>query len=421
MHFKRGSEQRTVNIPVVTEQRLAPSERRHPSLSWCSLFRDADEAAVLEAIGDANVMHLMPDDVLLRPGERNDTVYLVLSGDLAAYLDSSGKPGDAIAIPAGECLGELSAIDGKPVSALVKATVPSRVLPLTQDMFWNRLMAVPGVARNLMVLLAARMRRNSEVMLAGQRRQIELDYLRQELDVARQLQLGMLPLASPMFPERQDVEIAGLMEAASIVGGDLFDAFFVTPQRLFFCIGDVSGHGIPAAMFMARAVSLMRIAASSFQEPAALIERVNDQLCAGNDANLFLTLFCGMLDIKTGHLSYSNAGHLPPIIVRAGRSEMLPLPKGTVVGVMPGIRYRNLETLLLPDELLLSFTDGVTEAQTPAAEEFTEPALARLIETQATLPLESLLAMVRAEVTRFTGTTELADDCTLLAVRRRPA
>ena len=419
MYFKRSSERRTVNVSVVPERRDLEVGRRQQQLRWLSLFREADESAVIEAIGDSAVLDLMPDDVLLRPGDPNNTVYLVLSGELAAYLDSNGKSDDAIVIPAGECLGELSAIDGKPVSALVKATVPSRVLPLTQDLFWNRLKAVPGVARNLMVVLAARMRRNNEVVLEGQRRQIELEYLRQELDVARQLQLGMLPLRSPMFPDRQDVDVAGLMEAASAVGGDFFDAFFVAPQRLFICVGDVSGHGIPAAMFMARAVSLMRIAAFSIPEPAALLERVNDQLCAGNDANIFVTLFCGMLDIETGHLTYSNAGHLPPLVVRAGRCEHLPLPKGTVIGVLPGIPYRNLETFLLSDELLLCFTDGVTEAQTPAGEEFTEPALARLIETQAPLPLESLLALVRAEVARFTGTTELADDCTLLAVRRR--
>ncbi len=419
MPFKRASERRTADRPIVTEQRHALGDRRQQTLRWFSLFRDADEAAVIDAIGDAQVIDLMPDDVLLRPGDANDTVYLVLSGGLAAYLDSSGKPGDAIAIPAGECLGELSAIDGKPVSALVKASVPSRVLPLSQDLFWIRLMAVPGVARNLMALLAARMRRNSEIMLEGQRRQIELEFLRQELNVARQLQLGMLPLRQPMFPERQDVDVAGLMEAASMVGGDLFDAFFIAPQRLFFCIGDVSGHGIPAAMFMARAVSLLRIAAFSFPQPAELVERVNDQLCVGNDANMFVTLFCAVLDTETGHLSYANAGHLPPIVVRAGRCEALPLPKGTAIGVLSGLHYRSMETVLQPDELLLCFTDGVTEAQTPAGEEFTEPSLARLIEAHAALPLDNLLARVRAEVVRFTGTTELADDCTLLAVRRR--
>jgi sigma-B regulation protein RsbU (phosphoserine phosphatase) len=202
------------------------------------------------------------------------------------------------------------------------------------------------------------------------------------------------------------------------VGGDLFDAFFVAPERLFFCVGDVSGHGIPAAMFMARAVSLMRMVAFSVTNPAVLLERVNDQLCAGNDANMFVSLFCGMLDTGTGQLTYANAGHLAPILVRSGHAEPLLLPKGMIIGVAPGIPYRSAEAVLSPNEILLCFTDGVTEAQTPAGEEFTEPALARFIEQTPSLSLEDLLTRVRAEVTRFTATTELIDDCTLLAIRR---
>jgi sigma-B regulation protein RsbU (phosphoserine phosphatase) len=419
MHFNRGSDRRIDDISVAQERRKFAADRRQQQLQFLSLFRNADEGEVVEAIGESEVLHLHAGEILLHPGETNETVFLVLSGTLAAYLDSSGKVDDAIAIEAGECLGELSAIDGKPVSALVKASVDSRVLALSQDIFWNRLMAVPGVARNLMVVLTTRMRRNNAIVLEGQRRQIELAYLRQELDVARQLQLGMLPIRKPMFPDRQDVEVAGMMEAASAVGGDLFDAFFVAPQRLFFCIGDVSGHGIPAAMFMARAVSLMRMAAFVQDDPAVLLARVNDQLCAGNGANMFITLFCGFLDTGTGRISYSNAGHLAPILVRRGDSQPLELPKGMVIGVMEGIRYRSLDAELQPDDVLLCFTDGVTEAQTATEEDYSEPRLARLVADQAECALDDLLQQIRADVARFTDTQELADDCTLLAVRRR--
>lgn len=401
------------------ERRNPNFERRRQRLSEFSLFRGAEESALTEAVGAQEVICLAAGETLLRPGEFNTTVFVILSGELAVFLDSNAKSGQAILIPAGECLGELSAIDGKPVSALVRAAVPARLLPLSQDVFWNRLMAIPGLARNLMIALATRMRRNSEQVIEGQRRKLELEYLRQELDVARQLQLGMLPLRRPMFPERHDVDVAGLMEAASAVGGDLFDAFFVSPQRLFLCVGDVSGHGIPAAMFMARAVSLIRLAAFTMHDPAALVERLNEQLCAGNEANMFLTLFCGVLEIDTGHLRYANAGHLPPVVVRAGGGTPLPLPRGVAIGVLPGIRYPGMEYYLSPDELLLCFTDGVTEAQAPTGEEFSEEALTRLAETGADSRLEALLGAIRAEVARFTGTAELADDCTLLAIRRR--
>lgn len=420
LQFKRGPHRRRLQVDVVRDLREPSGDRRHQQLRWLSLFRNSDEDAIIEAIGESVVTSLDVGEVLLRPGEANNNVYLVLSGELAAHLDSNGKLSDAIRIEPGECLGELSAIDGKSVSALVKAVAVSRILTLSQDVFWNRLMAVPGVARNLMVVLAARMRRNTDMVLEGQRRQIELEYLRQELDVARRIQYGMLP-HSPMFAGHNDVEVAGMMEAASAVGGDFFDAFFVDSRRLFFCIGDVSGHGIPAAMFMARAVSLMRMAAFSLPDPAALLAQVNDQLCDGNDANMFITLFCGFLDVKSGCINYSNAGHLAPIVCSNGMARQIPLPKGIVIGVMTGVKYRRCEIFLKQGDLMLCFTDGVTESQTPAEEEYSEPRLIDFLEENAVHSLEESLHKIRLDVARFTLTQELADDCTLLALRRLSA
>jgi len=416
--FKRGSERRVRTLCVNPERRISLKNRRHLALRWLSLFQNVDESALTEALGDSEVLQLQPGAILLTPGEANDRIFLLLSGQLGAFLDSHSVPEAAIPIAPGECLGELSAIDGKPVSALVKALTESRVLRLTQDIFWNRLMAVPGVARNLLVVLSARMRRNTEVMLEGQRRQIELEYLRQELDLARQLQNGMLPMHGRLFPERQDIEIAGMMEAASFIGGDLFDAFFADEQRLFFCIGDVSGHGIPAAMFMARAISLMRIAAMSITRPELLLTHVNEQLCVGNDANLFVTLLCGFLDIASGRIIYSNGGHISPVLWRDGAASSLPLPKGTVIGVIPGINYLQSEILLNEGDFMLCFTDGVTEAQTADGEEFSEPRLKDLVAGIAHHPLENVLDRVRNEVAEFTGDLKLADDCTMLAIRR---
>lgn len=416
--FKRGSERRLHTLCVDLDRRISLKNRRYLALRWLSLFQNVDESSITEAIGDSEVLQLQPGDILLTPGKANDKVFLVLSGQLGAFLDSRSAPEAAIPMAPGECLGELSAIDGKPVSALVKALTESRVLRLSQDVFWNRLMAVPGVARNLLVVLSARMRRNTEVMLEGQRRQIELEYLRQELDLARQLQNGMLPVHGRLFPERRDIEIAGMMEAASFIGGDLFDAFFADDQRLFFCIGDVSGHGIPAAMFMARAISLMRIAAMSISHPELLLKHVNEQLCVGNDANLFVTLLCGFLETATGRVIYSNGGHISPVLWSNGQASSLPLPKGTIIGVIPGIKYLQSEILLNEGDFMLCFTDGVTEAQTAEGEEFSETRLKRLVEDIAHHPLENLLDRVREEVAEFSGDLKLADDCTMLAIRR---
>ncbi len=407
----------------VAEERRTSADRRQDDLGWLPLFAAADRGALAAAIGDSPVTHLGAGDTLLNPGDGNDTVFIVLSGELGVHLADGATNDDAIRILPGECLGELSAIDGKPVSALVRATTDVRVLELSQEVFWHRLMAVPGVARNLLVFLAARMRRSVDALLEGQRQKLLLDQLRQEMDVARQLQTGMLPMGRPLFPDRRDIAVAGTMEAAATIGGDLFDAMFVEPHRLFFCIGDVSGHGIPAAMFMARTVSLLRAAAMTQRRPATVLGRVNLELSTGNDANMFVTLLCGFLDLETGRLVYSNGGHLPPLLLKDGVATALPLPKGTALGIMPGLEYRQSEVMLANGECICCFTDGVTEAQSPAGEEYGEDRLAKLLagadETATTRELEALLSRVRNDVMHFTARAELDDDLTLLAFGRR--
>jgi len=416
--FARGPERREAGRGYSPERRGAPDERRRNGLGWLTLFRGTDLAVIARAIGDCDVIAVPQGTPLLKPGAANDTVYLLLAGHLAAHLGSAPDAENAIDIRPGECIGELSAIDGKPVSALVQAQSDARVLMLPRELFWNRLMSIPTVGRNLLSALAERMRRSNEAMLEAQRRRLVLEYLHQELEVARQLQAGMLPLRGRLFPDRPDVEVAGMMEPASSVGGDLFDAFFVGEGRLFLCVGDVSGHGVPAALFMARAIGLMRIVAMGTNRPDLLLERINDELCVGNDTSMFMTIFCGFFEVASGRLTYSNGGHCAPVLVRRDGTTRLPLPKGTMAGAMPGLRYAAQEIVLERGEMLVCFTDGATEAQNAAAEEFSEERLLAIVARHADDPLEALLDAVRREVTEFTGREALEDDCTLLAVRR---
>lgn len=420
IRFQRGKDRRVANVPVLAERRVATEDRRRPNLGWSSLFAGVDQDSVLEAVNEQDILVLAPDEVLLRPGDSNDAIYLLLSGRLGVYI---GNDVGATPIPvlAGECLGELSSIDNRPISALVKTLDESRVLRLPQDVFWNRLMAVPGVAKNLLGVMAHRMRRNTESMLSAQRRQMELDQLDKELAVARQLQMGMLPLQRPMFPDRGEIEIAGMMEPSWAIGGDLFDAFFVDEHRLFFSIGDVSGHGISAAMFMARTISLMRIAAFNTESPGELLTLVNDQLCVGNDANLFVTLFCGVMDTRTGRVQFTNAGHLAPVLSSQGHIHLLPLPKGPALGMMSGFAYREAECDLHEGDFLLCYTDGITEAESAAGEEFTEVRLQELVRRMADSPLETMLDEARAAALAFTNADHFEDDLTLLALRRLAA
>ena len=414
--FRRGPDRRIVNRPVAEERRR--DDRRTAEIQWISLFRSADPCELAEVLVDCEVLVLPAGTPLLRAGEANRSVFILLSGKLIAQLGADTSPDTAIEIFPGECIGELSAIDGKPTSALVLAVSQVRVLRLDREVFWNRLMLLQGVAENLMTTLTGRMRRANEKALALQRERLELNHLRKELEVARQLQASMLPLQRPLFPGRSDIEACGFMEPASKVGGDLFDAFFVDNRTLFVCIGDVSGHGIAAALFMVRVIGLLRILAMETMQPEKLLETLNDRLCIGNDANLFVTLFCGFLDVQSGSFVYSNGGHCAPMVCAGRDAALLPLPQGTLVGAMSGRRYGSMQRNLAAGETLFCYTDGVTEAENQAGEQFSEEGCLKFLRRGSERALPTLLDSLHEKVVSHTGSKVLADDCTMLALRR---
>jgi len=416
--FGRGRERRVAHIAVAQERRRG--ERRSPALEWIALFRSADPLELAAALAECEVILLPAGALLLRTGETNNSVFVLLSGELVAELGAGANPAAAVAIDIhpGECIGEFSAIDGMPISAHVLARSDARVLRLEREVFWNRLMRLRGVAENLMTTLTARMRRTNEKTLALQRERLELEHLRKELDLARQIQASMLPLHRPLFPGRADVEACGFMEPASKVGGDLFDAFFVDSRTLFVCIGDVSGHGIAAALFMVRVMGLLRTLALEIPQADKVLETLNDRLCVGNDANLFLTLFCGFLDMPSGELVYSNGGHCAPMVGNDRAASLLPLPKGALLGASSGRHYGTLRRNLAVGETLLCYTDGVTEAENPAGVQFSAERGLELLRTGAHTALPELLREAHRKVIEHTGSPALADDCALFALRR---
>lgn len=397
----------------------AQTDRFALDVAAIPLFRKTDERLILEALTGCEVLELPAGTPLLKAGEANHNVYIPLSGSVVVHLDAHLNPDASIPIAPGECVGELSAIDGKPASGLVVTLTAARVLKIPLDVFWNRLMTLPGVAASFMILLSERLRRSTERALKAQSEQLELIHLRKELHVASQLQTSMLPLQRPLFPERKDIEVCGFMEPASTVGGDLFDAFFVRDHHLFFCIGDVSGHGIASALFMARIIGLLRILAMTTFRPDKLLKKLNDRLCINNDTNLFCTMFCGFLDVDTGKLVYSNGGHCPPILFAGGRVRELAIPKGPLIGALPSAGYSSMEQRLDPEDILYCYTDGVTEAQNTSGEEFSEDRCKHLIGQAGSQSLQVVLDDVRRRVADFTGTDVLDDDFTMLALKRR--
>ena len=253
--------------------------------------------------------------------------------------------------------------------------------------------------------------------------------LEHEMDAARKLQLGMLPLIFPACTPEQPVEIHALMEPAREVGGDLYDFFYASEHLFCFLVGDVSGKGAAAAMFMARTRSLVRMAVQLWRKtngdqisPMLIIEAVNHELYQNNRDRMFVTLFLGVLVTKTGLLTYVNAGHLAPCVLHAsGGIESLNDKPAMPLAVRAGTAYQERTLTLLPGDAVFVMSDGVTEAMN-AADEFygTERLQADLCAASALRP-EEMVRAIKAKVDGFTGQAPQSDDVTMLALRWQPA
>jgi len=196
-----------------------------------------------------------------------------------------------------------------------------------------------------------------------------------ELRIAHDIQMSILPKTFPPLPTREEFDLYALIARAREVGGDFYDFFQLGPDLLCFVIGDVSGKGVPAALFMAVTKTLIKSAQRcgyARRDPLSC----EPELAAENDACMFVTLFCGFLDIKSGEIRYANAGHNPPLVIKKhGAVQWLPRSGSLVAGAMPGVQY-HCETLVLsPGDSLYLYTDGVTEAMNPAGEVFSEERL----------------------------------------------
>ncbi len=399
------------------ERRLAPERRHNGFILGNRLFNGIPWNQVEPAMGRCDARDLQPGESLLEPGLPHNNIFLLASGQLGIHLESRDSL-DFIPIEPGGCIGELSIIDGQPVSAWVQAEAPSRVVVLPEALFWDELIPVPGVARNLMRMLSARMRQNNEMIIERVREHMALEHLQSELKIASGIQVSMLPKRFPLFPDISEIDLHASMDPAKEIGGDFYDAFSVGEEHVFVAIGDVSGKGVPAALFMARAMTLLRMEALRGAQPAQILSRVNEQLCENNDAGMFVTLFCGVLNVKTGALDYSNAGHNPPFVGAANREfTALPVPRGLVAGMIEGAVYKDAKIELARGETLLLYTDGVTEAMNPGNQAYGDERLLSLLDAGGFRNMHALVDAVRKDVAGFVEGAAQSDDITLLAVR----
>ena len=239
------------------------------------------------------------------------------------------------------------------------------------------------------------------------------DKLDNELRISREIQMAMVPKTFPPFPERKDIDLAAAIVPAREVGGDLYD-YYIRDDKLFFCIGDVSGKGVPAALVMAVTRSLFRTVSAHEKRPVHIVSSMNESMYEMNDSNMFVTLFCGVLNLNTGHLHYCNAGHNPPVVL-ADAVDTIPVTPNLPLGVMPDFAFQGQDCYIKEGTSLVLYTDGITEAENAGREQFGMHRLTEALKPESSV--EENKKRVLDSVEDFVGEAERSDDITLLIFR----
>ena len=243
---------------------------------------------------------------------------------------------------------------------------------------------------------------------------IAKERIESDLRIARDIQMSMVPST---FPERPDLDLFASMTPAKEVGGDLY-GYHLIDDQLYFCLGDVSGKGVPASLFMAQATRLFRTLAAQKMMPAEICTRINDALSGeDNERGMFVTMFLGLVDLKTGHLHFCNAGHNPPILVSDGTAEFIDMIPNAPIGLWPELEYEGEEIADITGHPFFVYSDGLNEAENKEQEQFSDE---RLLEILKTRPFESArqtIEMLKAEVESHRNGAEPNDDLTMLCLK----
>lgn len=245
-------------------------------------------------------------------------------------------------------------------------------------------------------------------------------FMEGELKVARDIQMSIIPRSFPAYPERSEFELHALLEPAREVGGDFYDFFFIDDERLFMVVGDVSGKGVPASLFMAVTRTLLRSKAQQSHRPDEILAAVNRELCLENDSAMFVTIFCAIMDIGSGQLEYSNGGHNPPYVLTAGGDvSKVPGSGDMALGIMEELPYKSCSLILSPGETLLLYTDGVTEAMNKAGELLGDQRTMDFLKQCGQLKPAALIEALRSYISDFEAGAAPADDVTMLAIKKK--
>ena len=245
---------------------------------------------------------------------------------------------------------------------------------------------------------------------------VEKERMEEALKLAHDIQMSMLPKSFPPFPERHEFDIFAMIAPAKEVGGDFYDFFFIDDDHLCFAVGDVSGKGVPAALFMAVTKTLFKATAVNGGTPGEILARLNAEICRDNESCMFVTMFCGILNIRTGQVDYSNGGHNVPFYLHQGGVSPLENLGGRALGLVERSPYASGRMILHPGEALLLYTDGITEAMDPDETLYSDQRLEQFLALNRGSPPRQMIGDLVADVKRLASGAPQSDDITALAL-----
>ena len=380
------------------------------------LFRDHATPETSKILAQCPQRALKAGEVLLEPGQANHHIFFLLCGRLDIRLKSTDSPVADI-IRVGDCIGEMSIIDGEPTSAFVMAHEDSDVLMVHESVFWSKIAAESIAVRSLSRILAERMRKRNAATLRALEKELRLEQLQRELAAAYEIQNGMLPPGPWLLRDNENVDVYARMSVVKTVGGDFYDAFRVNDDQVCIAVGDVSGKGMPAALFMVRTLTLLRTELSYTGELSELMARFNRTLCDTNIAHMFTSLIVLRLNTKTGELEYVNAGHSPFLLShQQGKFAEQKECRGLIAGVLRDNTYQVGRVQLSSGDRLIMYTDGVTESRNTARKFFGVERLVEEVNNKVSTDAEQLVKNVFSAIDKFRGAQEVTDDITILAI-----
>ncbi len=396
-------------------------------------LRDADPETVEALAGAATPRQFEAGEVILQQGASGRELYLVVEGLVEVVKHLQGEEMVLATRGPGDFFGEMELMEEKPRFCTVRALEPSRVLEISQPDLRAILAQRPGVLYQVTRMLSARLREGGFHMIADLQRKnrqlarayrelqeaqaglLEKERLEHELDLARELQQSILPQT---FPDLRGARFAARGRPARQVGGDFYDVIPLSEQRVGLVIADVSDKGLSAALYMALTHSLIRAEARHHASPRQVLLSTHRLLLEMTRANMFVTVVYGVLDLGKGSLDYARAGHNHPLLFHPHTGDCRILTgRGIVLGCMEQVDLEELSVDVHPGELLVLYTDGITDANSAAGEFFGDERLHEIVCATGELSAQSVCDLIFERVDRFQAEAVQYDDMAVLAVR----